>query len=483
MLSTLSANAAEAAKSIVIYFSHTGENYSVGVIQEGNTAKVAKEIARATGADIWEIREAEPYPANYKSCTERAKKELQAKARPAFQGTAPDLSKYETVFLGYPIWWGEPPMVVYSFLEKAKTDGKEIYPFCTHEGSGLGSTARNLARAFPKAGIEQNGLAIYGHVAQKDAEAVRKAVAEWLKELGLPKTASKGRVPFLKLNNGAEMPQFGIGTFNQGSDETCRKSVLAALRAGYRHIDTAHAYQDERGVGQAIREFCGESGVPRSEIWVTSKLWPTEYGEGVSLDAIDKMLKRLQLDYIDLLYVHQPAGDYLGAWRDMEKAVRQGKVRTLGVSNFDYDDHTLEDMVSAVTIKPAVLQIECHPHAQRLDIRKRAAKLGIQIETWFPLGGSGKGNQSLLNDEVIKDIAKSHGKTAAQVILRWHVQEGFAVIPGSKNPEHIKENIDIFDFELTDGDMERIRALNTESRYYIPRPEDLQRFLQFKPAD
>ena len=199
--------------------------------------------------------------------------------------------------------------------------------------------------------------------------------------------------------------------------------------------------------------------------------------------AIDRMLERLQLDYLDLLYLHQPAGDYFGAWKDMEKAVAQGKVRTLGISDFDYDDHMLEDFVAAVKIKPAILQIECHPYAQRLDIRTRAKKLGLQIETWFPLGGSGKGNHSLLNNPLINDMAKMHGKSAAQIILRWHVQEGFSVIPGSKNPAHIKENIDIFDFQLDGYEMERIRALNTESRFYIPRPEDLKRFLQFKPAE
>ena len=184
MLSTLSANAAEAAKSIVIYFSHTGENYSVGVIQEGNTAKVAKEIARQTGAAIWELKEAEPYPVKYNDCIDRAKKELQSKARPAFQGEAPDLADYDTIYLGYPNWWGDAPMVVYTFLEKAKIDGKTILPFCTHEGSGLGSTARNLAKAFPKAKFNQDGLAIYGHVAQKDADAVKSAVEGWLKKLG-----------------------------------------------------------------------------------------------------------------------------------------------------------------------------------------------------------------------------------------------------------------------------------------------------------
>ena len=184
MLSMSLSNAAEAAKAIVIYFSHTGENYSVGVIQEGNTAKVAKEIARQTGATIWELKEAEPYPVKYNDCIARAKKELQLKARPAFQGTAPDLAGIDTIYIGYPNWWGDAPMVVYTFLEKAKVDGKTILPFCTHEGSGLGSTARSIARAFPKAKVEQNGLSIYGHVAQKDADAVKTAVEGWLKKLG-----------------------------------------------------------------------------------------------------------------------------------------------------------------------------------------------------------------------------------------------------------------------------------------------------------
>ena len=184
MLSMSSVNAAEAAKSIVIYFSHTGENYSVGVIQEGNTAKVAKEIARQTGAAIWEIKEAEPYPVKYNDCIARAKKELQSKSRPAFQGNPPDLTGIDTIYLGYPNWWGDAPMVVYSLLDKAAIDGKTILPFCTHEGSGLGSTARNLARTYPKAKVEQKGLAMRGATAQKDADAVKKAVAEWLKSLG-----------------------------------------------------------------------------------------------------------------------------------------------------------------------------------------------------------------------------------------------------------------------------------------------------------
>ena len=176
------------SKSIIIYFSHTGENYSVGNITVGNTAKVAKEIAAQTGAPTWEIKETDEYSkTSYNDCVSRAKKEKQQNARPAFVGEAPDLSQYDTIFLGYPNWWADAPMVVYTFLDKAKIDGKTILPFCTHEGSGLGSTARSLAKAYPKAKVELKGLALYGHVAQKEPDAVKSAVAKWLKDRGISK--------------------------------------------------------------------------------------------------------------------------------------------------------------------------------------------------------------------------------------------------------------------------------------------------------
>ena len=197
------------------------------------------------------------------------------------------------------------------------------------------------------------------------------------------KTGAAG-VPYLTLNNGVKMPQFGIGTFNLGTDEVVYNSVLTALREGYRHIDTAHAYRAELGVGRAVKQFCEESGVPRSEIWVTSKVWPTEYGEGVTLPALDRMLERMQLDYLDLLYIHQPAGDYFGAWKDMEKAVELGKVRTLGISDFDYNDTMFDDFMAKAGTKPAIIQLECHPYAQRLDMRKKIAEHGMILECWFP---------------------------------------------------------------------------------------------------
>ncbi len=277
-------------------------------------------------------------------------------------------------------------------------------------------------------------------------------------------------VPLVQLNNGILMPQLGLGTFLQPSDSVCEQSCLTALKAGYRHIDTAHAYNDEAGVGRAVKE----SGIPRKDIWITSKLWPTEYGEGKTLKAIDEMLKRMQLDYIYLLYVHQPIGDFVGAWRDMEKAVAMGKVRALGISNFDASDVVFNKIMNESKVKPAVLQIECHPYAQRLAIREKVKPYGIHITCWFPLGGAmSKG--ALLKDPTIMNIAKTHGKTPAQVILRWHIQEGFSVIPGASNPDYIRENIKIFDFELTDEEMKQMRSLNKEKRFFNMSLKDKER--------
>lgn len=284
------------------------------------------------------------------------------------------------------------------------------------------------------------------------------------------KTAAN--VPMVQLNNGILMPQFGLGTFLQPSDAVCEQSCRTALKAGYRHIDTAHAYNDEAGVGRAVKE----SGIPREEIWVTSKLWPNEYGEGKTAQAIDAMLERMQLDYIDLLYVHQPVGDFVGAWKDMEKAVAAGKVRALGISNFDANDEVFNRIMEAATIKPAVLQMECHPYAQRLAVREKAKTHNIQVECWFPLGGA-MSNGALLKDPTIMEIAKAHGKTAAQVILRWHIQEGFSVIPGASNPDYIEENIDIFDFTLTDDEMAEMRGLNKERRFFNMSLSDVERMV------
>lgn len=277
-------------------------------------------------------------------------------------------------------------------------------------------------------------------------------------------------VPYATLNNGRLMPRFGIGTFNVPGDSTAADAVAFALKSGYRHIDTAHAYRVERGVGQAIRE----AGVPREEIWVTSKLWPSEYGDADA--AIDRMLGRLGLDYIDLLYVHQPMGDWRGAWRAMERAVASGKVRSLGLSNFDAADSLYAAAMEWAGIKPAVMQIECHPYAQRKMWAEKLANDSIALEAWFPLGGA-VSDGALFNDPTLKKIAATHAKTPAQIILRWHIQEGHSVIPGATYLPYITENIDIFNFELTPEEMAEIRALDKEKRFFNMDYEQAEQFI------
>lgn len=285
--------------------------------------------------------------------------------------------------------------------------------------------------------------------------------------------------PYLTLNNGVKMPQFGLGLYMIAEGDETYNSVKIALENGYRHFDCAHAYQNERSLGRAIKD----SGMERDSIWITSKLWPNEYGEGKTLKAIDRMLGRLGLEYIDLVYFHQPMGDFVGGWKEMEQALAMGKVRAIGISNFDVSDEIFDSLIKSAKVKPQIMQIECHPYAQRKHWQQRLAEEGIQIECWFPLGGR-ESKGEILRDPVINEIAQAHGKSAAQVIIRWHMQEGFSVIPGSSNPTHIKENIDVLDFALSNVEMQRIRALDKELRYFnMPLDEQRKWFGQWNPTD
>lgn len=284
---------------------------------------------------------------------------------------------------------------------------------------------------------------------------------------------------YLTLNNGVKMPQFGLGLYMIPEGDVAYNSVITALENGYRHFDCAHAYQNERSLGRAIKD----SGVERDSIWITSKLWPNEYGEGKTLKAIDRMLGRLGLEYIDLVYFHQPIGDFVGGWKEMEQALAMGKVRAIGISNFDTNDSLFDQLLASAKVKPQIMQIECHPYAQRKHWQERCAAEGIQIECWFPLGGRDSKGE-ILRDKTINEIAQTHGKTEAQVIIRWHIQEGFSVIPGSSNPAHIKENIEVFDFTLSDAEMQRIRALDKEARYFnMPYEQQVKWFSGWNPTD
>lgn len=280
---------------------------------------------------------------------------------------------------------------------------------------------------------------------------------------------------YVQLNNGCKIPQLGLGVFQIPEDADAKAVCLEALKIGYRHIDTAHHYYNERGVGQAVRE----SGIPRGEIWVTSKLWPNEYGEEITGAAIDSMLERLGLEYIDLILLHQQVGDYLGAWKALEKAVETGKVRSIGLSNFE--SGRLEEILQAAKIYPAVLQVECHPYYTQSALKERVATYGTKLECWFPLG---HGDPKLLNEEVFTALGRKYGKTNTQIILRWHMQMGQIPLPKSKNPQHLRENLDIFDFELTDAEMQEIQKLDQGVRYYnVTLEEQEKRYLNITLTD
>lgn len=272
----------------------------------------------------------------------------------------------------------------------------------------------------------------------------------------------------LTLNDGTVIPQFGFGVYMIEGNEATEKAVSEALKLGYRHIDTAHAYQNERGVGAAVKK----SGIPRDKIWITTKLWPSEYGEGKTSEAIDKMLDRLDTDYIDLLLLHQQFGDYMGAWKDMERAVRDGRARSIGLSNFESE--RLEEVLEAAEIAPSVLQVECHPYYQQSALKERIAPYGTLIECWYPLG---HGDVGLLSNPVIVKLAEMYRKTPAQIILRWDIQEKNIVFPKTTNPEHMAQNIDIFDFELSTEDMAKIASLDRGERFYNATLEEQERTL------
>lgn len=273
---------------------------------------------------------------------------------------------------------------------------------------------------------------------------------------------------YAELNNGINMPMAGIGTFLLSPDEA-ENSVISALECGYRLIDTANAYVNEKAVGRAMKK----SGVPREEIFLETKLWPSFYEQE---DAVEKTLERLDTDYIDLLLIHQPAGNYVAGYRLMEKAYKEGKVKAIGLSNFNQDQ--IKEILQLCEVKPAVLQTEVHPYSQEKELKKFLDQEKIVIQAWYPLG---HGDKALIEEPLFGQLASKYGKSNAQIILRWHIQEGNIVIPGSKNPDHIKANFDLFDFELTGEEMDKIAAMDKQKRYYTSTPELLASYVKMIP--
>ena len=269
------------------------------------------------------------------------------------------------------------------------------------------------------------------------------------------------------LSNQVQIPAVGIGTFMMTPDQA-EQAVVDALACGYRMIDTAQAYMNERAVGRGIKR----SGVAREDIFISTKIWVSQY---LTEGTVEKSLELLGTDYIDLMLIHQPAGDFMAGYRKLEKAYKEGKIKSIGISNFQGEK--LKKLLDECEIKPHVIQMEAHPYYRDEETIAALAPCGCCVMAWYPLG---HGDHALLEEPVVKELAEKYGKSTAQVILRWHTQVGNIVIPGSTNPEHIKVNLDIFDFELTEEEMKQMAGLNKNVRYYYPDEEKLAAYANMK---
>jgi len=279
----------------------------------------------------------------------------------------------------------------------------------------------------------------------------------------------------VKLNNGLEMPILGFGVFQIRDENECEQAVYDAIMAGYRLIDTAASYLNEEAVGRAIKR----SGVPREELFITTKLWIQDTGYERTKKAFEKSLERLQLDYLDLYLIHQPFGDVFGSWRAMEELYREGKIRAIGVSNF-YPDR-LTDFIIHNEVVPAVNQVETHPFCQQIESHTLMKENNVQIESWGPFA---EGKNNMFQNEILSSIAEKHNKSVAQVILRWLTQRGVVAIPKSVRKERIIENFNIFDFELSQEDLDKIAALDSkESLFFSHRDPEMVKWIGTRKLD
>lgn len=432
-------------KILIAYFSATG-----------TTKRVAQDMATILQADLVEIVPEEPYTEadlNYYSGGRADQEQNNPSARPAISGRIDNVQQYDTVLIGYPIWHGQAPKIISTFLESYDFSGKTLIPFCTSHSSEMGSSDTDLHPLCP------NAKWLNGERFSADTSA--NELETWLTSLDISTASAKKTAEFdfetrsVMLNSGYEMPINGLGTYSL-LDEECMHAVSSALRSGVRLIDTAHAYGNEEEIGEAIRA----SGIPREEIFVITKLYPDQFS--APQQAIDEALSKLNIGYIDLMLLHHPGIGDVEAYHAMEKAVSEGKIRSIGLSNWYIEE--LEEFLPQVHLTPALVQNEIHPYYQENDVIPYIQDLGIVIQGWYPLGGRGH-TQELLSDPVITEIANAHNRSSAQVILRWNLQKGVVVIPGSSNPEHIQENTELYDFALTEEEMNRINALDREEKH------------------
>lgn len=442
----------EETKMLVAYFSATG-----------TTRPFAEDAADILGADIYEIKAEIPYTdadLAYYTNGRADQEQDDSSARPAISGKVENMEQYDVVILGYPIWHGQAPRIISTFLESYDFTGKIIVPFCTSHSSGIGSSDDNLHTLAPNAEWFDGERFAGG--------AGRDAMEEWLNRLELPKTSNTETLVrsfdfdtrTVTLNSGYEMPINGLGTYSLHGDE-CRNSVRAALESGVRLIDTASAYGNEEEIGQAIRAAIDDGIIKREDIFITTKLYPGDEMENPE-EAIQACLDRLNIGYVDLMLLHHPDQNDVKAYKAMEQFVKDGKIRSIGLSNWYVEE--LTEFLPQVDTVPALIQNEIHPYYQENDVIPFIQEKGIVVQGWYPLGGRGH-TAELLGDPVISEIAEAHNVSSAQVILRWNLQKGVVVIPGSSNPEHIQENTELYDFALTEDEMEQINALDRGEKH------------------
>lgn len=449
---------AAGGKTLVAYFSATN-----------TTRPLAEYAADILSADLYEIVPEDPYTdadLAYYTNGRADREQNDPSARPAISGGVENMADYDVIFLGYPIWHGQAPRIISTFLESYDLTGKTIVPFCTSHSSGIGSSDTNL-HSLASGANWLAGRRFAGGTAHSTIE-------DWINGLDLPEqsaavdavTSATGKAAFnfetksVTLNSGYEMPINGLGPYSLHG-ETCVNSVKSALASGVRLIDTASAYGNEEEVGQAVREAMEELGLKREDIFVITKIYPGSEMANPE-QSIQACLDRLDLGYVDMMLLHHPDRNDVKAYQAMEKFVEDGKIRSLGLSNWYVKE--LEEFLPQVSITPALVQNEIHPYYQENDVIPYIQDLGIVVQGWYPLGGRGHTGE-LLGDEVISGIAKAHGVSSAQVILRWNLQKGVVVIPGSSNPDHIKENTELYDFALTDEEMARINALDRNEKH------------------
>ncbi len=439
-----------ASNVLVAYFSCTN-----------TTEAIAKHIEAETKGAHYEIVPEVPYTVDdlkYYTGGRADKEQADPNARPAIGDEVEDMEKYDVIFLGYPIWHGEAPRIIYTFLESYDFSGKTIIPFCTSHSSGIGSSDTNLHWLAP------NAEWVSGR--RFSSGTSQDTVAEWIDSLDIKLTpdvaefdlesGENGRAPTVMLNSGYEMPILGIGTYSLHG-ETCVNAVRSALESGVRLIDTAYMYGNEREVGQAIRQ----SGIQRDEIFVITKIYPgSQFSDPER--AIRDALDALDIGYIDMMLLHHPGANDVKAYKAIEKFVEQGKIRSIGLSNWYIEE--IDDFISEVNIMPALIQNEIHPYYQEQAVVPYMHDLGIVMQAWYPFGGRGHTGE-IFNNETIASIAKAHNVSSAQVVLRWHLQRGVVAIPGSSNSEHIRENISVFHFSLSNEEMLAIAALDRNEKH------------------